>query len=209
MDFGWLGMRANFVSGTVWTGDNLPVMRGINSGCIDLIYLDPPFNSNEDYAAPIGSQAAGAAFKDTWTLSDIDVYEHGELAERSPAAYAVIDAARQAHGKSMMSYLIMMAVRLIEMRRILKETGSIYLHCDDTASHYLKLLMDAVFGARNYRNHVIWRRATSHNDPGRFGRICDHILYYAKSAGGGQGYLERRPPAARCHVAGTRLPQPR
>ena len=173
--------QANFASGTVWTGDNLPVMRGINSGCIDLIYLDPPFNSNEDYAAPIGSQAAGAAFKDTWTLSDIDVYEHGELAERSPAAYAVIDAARQTHGKSMMSYLIMMAVRLIEMRRILKDTGSIYLHCDDTASHYLKLLMDAIFGAKHYRNHIIWRRATSHNDPGRYGRICDHILYYVKS----------------------------
>ena len=173
--------QANFASGTVWTGDNLPVMRGINSACVDLIYLDPPFNSNEDYAAPIGSRAAGAAFKDTWTLSDIDVYEHGELAERSPAAYAVIDAARQTHGKSMMSYLIMMAVRLIEMRRILKDTGSIYLHCDDTASHYLKLLMDAIFGARNYRNHITWRRATSHNDPGRFGRICDHILYYSKS----------------------------
>ncbi len=171
----------NFASGTVWTGDNLPIMRGINSACIDLIYLDPPFNSNEDYAAPIGSRAAGAAFKDTWTLSDIDVYEHGELAERSPAAYAVIEAARQTHGKSMMSYLIMMAVRLIEMRRILKPTGSIYLHCDDTASHYLKLLMDAVFGGKNYRNCIIWRRATSHNDPGRFGRICDHILYYAKS----------------------------
>ena len=69
---------ANFASGTVWTGDNLPVMRGINSACIDLIYLDPPFNSNEDYSAPIGSQAAGAAFKDTWTLSDIDVHERGE-----------------------------------------------------------------------------------------------------------------------------------
>ncbi len=171
----------NFASGTVWTGDNLPVMRGINSGCVDLIYLDPPFNSNEDYAAPIGSRAAGAAFKDTWTLSDVDVYEHGELAERSPAAYAVIDTARQTHGKSMMSYLIMMAVRLMEMRRILKTSGSIYLHCDDTASHYLKLLMDAIYGARNYRNCIIWRRATSHNDPGRYGRICDHILYYVMS----------------------------
>ncbi len=172
----------NFASGTVWTGDNLPVMRGINSDCIDLIYLDPPFNSNEDYAAPIGSRAAGAAFKDTWTLSDIDVYEHGELAERSPAAYAVIDAARQTHGKSMMSYLIMMAVRRIEMRRILKDTGSIYLHCDDTASHYLKLLMDAVFGARNYRNTIIWKRTnakglTSKNLPNNH----DILFRYSKS----------------------------
>ena len=176
-------MTPNFTSGTVWIGDNLAIMRGINSACIDLIYLDPPFNSNEDYAAPIGSQAAGAAFKDTWTLSDIDVYEHGELAERSPAAYKVIDTARDTHGKGMMSYLIMMAVRLIEMRRILKPTGSIYLHCDDTASHYLKLLMDAIFGRVNYRNQITWRRATSHNDPGRFGRICDIILFYVKSNG--------------------------
>ncbi len=173
--------EANFASGTVWTGDNLHIMRGINSECIDLIYLDPPFNSNEDYSAPIGSEAAGAAFKDTWTLSDIDVYEHGELAERSPAAYSVIDAARATHGKSMMSYLIMMAVRLVELQRILKPTGSIYLHCDDTASHYLKLLLDAIFGARNYRNNIVWRRATSHNDAARYGRICDHIFYYVKS----------------------------
>ncbi len=172
--------QANFASGTVWTGDNLPVMRGINSGCIDLIYLDPPFNSNEDYAAPIGSQAAGAAFKDTWTLSDIDVYEHGELAERSPAAYAVIDAARQTHGKSMMSYLIMMAVRLIEMRRILKATGSVYLHCDSTASHYLKLLMDAVLGRRNFRNHIIWKRTSVHNSAKRWGPNLDSILFYTK-----------------------------
>ena len=113
----------NFTSGTVWTGDNLAVMRGINSECIDLIYLDPPFNSNRTYEAPIGSKAAGAAFKDAWTLDDIDVHEHGELADRNPAAYTVIEAARQAHGKGMQSYLIFMAVRLLEMRRILKSSG--------------------------------------------------------------------------------------
>ena len=148
----------NFTNRTVWVGDNLHVMRGINSACIDLIYLDPPFNSNQDYAAPIGSIAAGAAFKDTWTLSDIDVHEHGELADRSPAAYSVIEAARNASGKGMMSYLIMMAVRLIEMERILKPTGSIYLHCDDTAAHYLKLMMDSVFGVGNLRAQIVWRR---------------------------------------------------
>lgn len=90
--------EANFSNRTVWVGDNLHVMRGINSECIDLIYLDPPFNSSQDYAAPIGSIAAGAAFKDTWTLSDIDVHEHGELADRNPAAYSVIEAARNASG---------------------------------------------------------------------------------------------------------------
>ena len=146
----------NFASDTIWTGDNLPILRGMNSECLDLIYLDPPFNSNRTYEAPIGSKAAGAAFKDAWTLNDVNVHEHGELADRNPAAYAVIEAARQAHGKSMQSYLIFMAVRLLEMRRILKPKGSIYLHCDDTAGHYLKLLMDGIFGARNFRNAIIW-----------------------------------------------------
>ncbi len=169
----------NFASGTVWTSDNLSVLRGMNSECVDLIYLDPPFNSNRTYEAPIGSQAAGAAFRDAWTLDLIDVHEHGELADRSPAAYAVIEAARQAHGKSMQAYLIMMAVRLIEMRRLLKPTGSIYLHCDPTASHYLKLLMDGIFGRAAFRNEIVWKRFNFHADAKRFGAITDRILFYS------------------------------
>ena len=86
-------------------------MRGLNSETVDLVYLDPPFNSNRDYAAPIGSEAAGAAFKDMWTLSDVNLAWHGEVAEANPALYRVIDAVRQAHGRRMQSYLIMMAVR--------------------------------------------------------------------------------------------------
>ena len=170
----------NFADKTIWTGDNLDILRGMNSECVDLIYLDPPFNSTQDYSAPVGSAAAGAAFKDTWSLSDVDEAWHGMIAESHPALYGIIDTARLAHGKGMKSYLIMMAVRLLEMHRILKPTGSIYLHCDDTASHYLKLLMDSVFGSRQFRNHLIWRRSTAHNDPKRFGRNADHILYYAK-----------------------------
>ena len=171
----------NFADGTIWTGDNLHILRGMNDECVDLIYLDPPFNSNRNYEAPIGSQAASAAFKDTWTLDDIDVHEHGELADRNPAAYTVIEAARQAHGKSMMSYLIFMAVRLLEMKRVLKPTGSIYLHCDDTASNWLRCLMDAVWGRAAFRNQITWRRAVSHNDPGRYGRISDYLLFYTSS----------------------------
>ena len=147
-------MSANWRNRTLWTGDNLDIMRGMNSESVDLIYLDPPFNSKRDYAAPIGSEAAGAAFKDTWTLSDVDEAWHGEIAERQPALYAIIDAAGLAHGKGMKSYLIMMAVRLLEMRRLLKPTGSIYLHCDPTASHYLKMLMDTVFGSRRFLNEM-------------------------------------------------------
>jgi len=152
-------------------------MRGINSACIDLIYLDPPFNSNRTYEAPIGSQAAGASFKDAWTLDDVDVHEHGELADRNPAAYSVIEAARQAHGKSMQSYLIFMAVRLIEIRRILKPTGSVYLHCDSTAGHYLKLLMDGVFGRSLCHACITWRRTFAHNDK-MFGSLSEQILWY-------------------------------
>ena len=135
-------MEVNWANRTIWTGDNLSVMRGMNSESVDLIYLDPPFNSNRNYAAPIGSKAAGAAFKDTWTLDDVDLAWHGEIAEQNPAVYAVIDAAGISHGAGMKSYLIMMAVRLLEMRRLLKPTGSLYLHCDPTASAYLKLLLD-------------------------------------------------------------------
>ena len=82
----------------MWTGDNLDIMRGMNSDTVDLIYLDPPFNSNKNYSAPIGSQAAGAAFKDTWTLDDLDVAWHGEIADKYPALYSIIDSAGMAHG---------------------------------------------------------------------------------------------------------------
>ena len=173
--------EANFASGTVWTGDNLHIMRGMNAACVDLIYLDPPFNSNRNYAAPIGSKAAGAAFKDAWTLSDIDVHEHGELADRSPAVYKVIDAARDTHGKGMMSYLIMMALRLIETHRILKDTGSLYLHCDPTASHYLKLVMDGIFGRQNFRNEIVWCYTGPSNTQRWFPRKHDYILFFAKT----------------------------
>ena len=148
---------------------------------VDLIYLDPPFNSDEDYEAPIGTPAEGAGFEDIWTMDDVKAEEHGLLADEYPAVYKIIDAAGEAHGSKTKAYLIMMATRLIEMRRVLKPTGSIYLHCDDTAMHYLKVVMDAIFGKSAYRNHLVWRRATAHSDSDRYGRILDHILFYSKS----------------------------
>ena len=172
----------NFTNRTLWTGDNLDVMRGLNSESVDLIYLDPPFNSNRDYAAPIGSEAAGAAFKDTWTLSDVDVAWHGLVAEENPGLYRIIDAAGIAHGKGMKSYLIMMAVRLLEMRRTLKDTGSIYLHCDPTASHYLKLTMDSVFGVANFRSEITWKRTNAKGLAFKgYPKNADHLLYYSKT----------------------------
>ena len=185
--------KPNFKSRTMWTGDNLPIMRGMNSGCVDLIYLDPPFNSNRTYSAPIGSEAAGAAFKDTWTLDDVDVAWHGEIAEQNPAVYSVIGTAGEAHGKGMKSYLIMMAVRLLEMRRVLKETGSIYLHCDPTASHYLKLLMDTLFGKDSFRNEIIWHYRKWSTGKYSFQKNHDILLFYGPEKGRtfNQLYMER------------------
>ncbi len=171
----------NWLNRSLWTGDNLPIMRGMNSESVDLIYLDPPFNSNRNYSAPIGSEAAGAAFKDTWHLSDVDEAWHGEIADRQPTLYAIIDAAGYSHGKGMKSYLIMMAVRLIEMRRLLKDTGSIYLHCDPTASHYLKMLMDAIFGQGNFRNEIIWNYQTGGGSKYWFSKKHDVVLFYNKT----------------------------
>ena len=172
----------NLQNRTIFEGDNLHILRGIDPECIDLIYLDPPFNSNKTYEAPIGSEAAGAAFKDSWTLNDLDNAWHGELAESEPALYAAISAAQYTHGKSMKAYLIMMGIRMLEMRRILKPTGSIYLHCDPTASHYLKLMMDAVFGHKNFRNEIVWfynnrlaRKASN------FSRLHDTLLVCGKT----------------------------
>ena len=152
-------------------------MRGMNSASVDLIYLDPPFNSNADYAAPIGSVAAGAAFKDTWTLSDIDAEWINLMEGKHPEAWRVLLAAQKNSDKS---YLAYMAVRLLEMHRLLKPTGSLYLHCDPTMSHYLKLLMDAILGRSRFQNEIIWRRTNAHPlSIRKFEAITDTLLYYA------------------------------
>ena len=169
---------------TIFTWDNLPIMRGMNSESVDLIYLDPPFNSKHNYAAPIGSKAAGAAFKDTWTLSDVDRTWVDELKKRNPDLYAVIFAIGKVGGKSNMSYMIYMAVRMLEMHRILKNTGSIYLHCDPTMSHSLKLMMDAIFGRGNFRNEIVWRIGwISGYKTKKIGWIRNHetLLYYLRT----------------------------
>ena len=172
----------NFVDKTIWTGDNLDILRGMNSETVDLIYLDPPFNSNKTYEAPVGSKAAGAAFKDAWTLSDLDVAWMGLIADEQPAISYMLDAAGRTHGKGMQSYLTMMAVRLLEMRRVLKPTGSIYLHCDPTASHYLKQLMDAVYGVGNFRNEIVWAYRGGGVPKYDFARKHDIILRYSKTS---------------------------
>ena len=171
----------NWVNRAIVTGDNLDILRKMNSESVDLIYLDPPFNSNRNYEAPVGSDAAGAAFKDTWTLSDLDRAWMGLIADTEPDLYQVVLAAGLAHGKGMQSYLCMMAVRLTEMKRVLRSTGSIYLHCDPTASHYLKTLMDVIYGRDNFKSDIIWNRKAENLSRKKWRRATENILYYVKS----------------------------
>ena len=171
----------NFDNRTLFIADNLDIMRVMDSNTIDLIYLDPPFKSGKQWKAPIGSPAEGAEFKDIWTDEDIRLEWHGQIAAEHEELYQIIQASETVYDKSMKIYLTAMAVRLFEMQRILKPIGSIYLHCDPTASHYLKLIMDSLFGQENFRNEVVWQRTNTHSLGKQFGRVHDTILFYSKS----------------------------
>ena len=172
----------NVPNRTIFTGDNLDILRGINAECIDLIYLDPPFKSNRTYTAPLDSEAQGAEFDDVWTLDDMKQEWIDEVEYRRPSLFHLINGARLASDESMAGYLTFMSVRLLELHRVLKDTGSIYLHCDPEASHYLKGLMDAIFGPDHFRNEVIWKRTGCHGGAKRWGPIHDTILFYSESA---------------------------
>ena len=167
----------NFQNRTLFVADNLEIMRGIDSETIDLIYLDPPFNTKKQYKAPVGSPAKNAKFKDIWTDADVEYEWVGEIAERYEDLYRIIQAAEMIYDKSMRIYLTAMTIRLIEMQRLLKDTGSIYLHCDPTASHYLKIVMDSIFGKQNFRNEIVWKTLGQSNS-NKYGRSHDIILYY-------------------------------
>jgi DNA modification methylase len=183
-------------SNRLFYGDNLTIMQNMPTACVDLIYLDPPFNSQRTYnliykqttGLPVPEQEE--AFCDAWEMDD----EKIEMARKMPIVLrdygadeslvafwsAWIRALRDVQPR-LLAYLIYMTYRLFEMRRILKPTGSLYLHCDPTASHYIKVIMDSVFGHDNFMNEIVWQRTSSHNDPRRYGRIHDVLLYYAKS----------------------------
>jgi len=173
-------MAKRSASNTLYTNDNLYVLSGMNSESVDLIYLDPPFNSKRMYSAPVGSKAAGASFKDMWSWKDVDEYYLDSLANNFPTLTKYIASIGQAHSKPMMAYLTYMSQRIIEMHRILKETGSIYLHCDPTASHYLKILLDFVFGKNNFRNEIVWHYTGNSVPKYCLPRKHDTIYWYCK-----------------------------
>ncbi|MBL8137117.1 MAG: restriction endonuclease [Acidobacteria bacterium] len=173
----------------LYYGDNLDVLRRhVDDESVDLIYLDPPFNSNANYnvlfAERDGAQAASQikAFEDTWRWDEGAARAFEEVVEAGGRVSQAMQAFRTFMGDTdMLAYLAMMAPRLVELRRVLKPTGSLYLHCDPTASHYLKLVLDAVFGPQQFRNEVIWKRTTAHSSAKKFAPVHDVILYYAHS----------------------------
>jgi DNA modification methylase len=166
---------------TLYTNDNLYILNGLNSESVDLIYLDPPFNSKRTYSAPVGSKSAGASFKDMWTWQDIDNSYLDKLIEKYPSLVRFIQSIEEIHSKGMMAYITYMTQRLIEMHRVLKNTGSFYLHCDPTASHYLKIILDGVFGRKNFITEIIWSYSWGVRTTKRWNRKHDVILMYSKS----------------------------
>ena len=184
------------MTNTLYYGDNLDILRQhVPDESVDLVYLDPPFNSNANYNVLFKEQSGEAspaqirAFTDTWewTQEAERTYEQEIITNPGTPANVkeMVSAFRQFIGSNaMMAYLVMMTPRLVELRRVLKPTGSIYLHCDPTASHYLKLLMDTMFGAANFRTEITWKRTSAHSDSrqGRqqHGRVHDVIFFYSK-----------------------------
>ncbi len=176
----------------LYYGDNLEILRNreyFPDECVDLIYLDPPFNSNRDHnvlfksESGTDSEAQITAFEDTWHWGETAEQTYRDLIIGAPAKVSMaIEALLNLIDRNqMMAYLVMMAARLVELDRVLKPTGSLYLHCDPTASHYLKILLDAIFDPRNFKNELIWKRTSAHSDARRYGRVHDVILYYSKS----------------------------
>lgn len=174
----------------LYYGDNLIILREeLADASVDLIYLDPPFNSKRDYnllfKQPDGnvSDAQISAFTDAWQWGEQAEREFAEILHQpNTQAAELIQALRQLlRENDLMAYLVMMSNRLLELHRVLKPTGSLYLHCDPTASHYLKIVLDAIFGPTNFRNEITWKRTTAHNDSRRnFSNIADIVFYYTK-----------------------------
>jgi len=179
---------------TLFYGDNLPILQEhLNAESIDLIYLDPPFNSNRDYNVLFreesGSESVAQlqAFKDAWAWDDATQATFEDLCLNAPPpVQKLLQTFYDLLGQNQMTaYLVMMTPRLLELHRVLKPTGSLYLHCDPMASHYLKLILDTIFGTKNFRNEFIWKRSSAHNDAKQgakqAGRIHDTLFFYSKS----------------------------
>ena len=176
-------MTFNLENRTIFCKDNLDILKGINSNCINLIYLDPPFNKKKIFTAPIGSSAEGASFRDIFSEADIKDEWVQTIKEDYDKVHNFLLGIKNIEGEGSYNYcyLCYMAIRLIECHRVLTDTGSIYLHCDSTMSHYLKLLLDYIFGENNFRNEIIWYYQTGGVSKKWFGRKHDVILFFTKT----------------------------
>src|SRR3990172_4472863 len=199
----------------LYYGDNLEILRKyMPDESVDLVYLDPPFNSNRDYNVIFKdesgrkSDAQLLAFEDTWHWGPSVESTYNYLTNtglhqgRVPESVsAIIGALRRGIGTNqMMAYVVEMTVRLVELRRVLKPTGSLYLHCDSVASHYLRVALDAIFGPEHFRSEIIWKRTSSHgNVTSSYGDVTDTILYYA--AGDSPTWNQVFVPYTEKHVA--------
>ncbi len=174
--------KPNWKNRTLFHGDNLKFLRGMNSETVDLIATDPPFNKGRDFHATPDSLAAGAKFQDRWSW-ERDVHQAwvDQITDDYPGVMNVINGSRSSYGDDMGAFLCFMAVRLLEMHRILKPTGSIYLHCDPTASHYLKELMDAIFGRKQFRNEIVWCYNVGGKSTKWWARKHDYLLFFTKT----------------------------
>ncbi len=170
---------------TLFAHDNLDILRGMDSDCVDLIYLDPPFNKKKIFTAPTGSDAEGASFSDIFREEDVKEDWLLDIKEDHFAIHNLLSSVRVIEGRGSYNfcYLAYMAIRLMECQRILKSTGSIYLHCDPTMSHHLKLLLDCIFGEANFLNEIIWAYRSGGVSKKWFGRKHDILLFYAKNIG--------------------------
>ena len=194
---------SNIKNRTVYCNDNLNILKGINNNTIDLIYLDPPFNSGKDYTGAQKSMAEQVAFKDTWDEDDMNIEWWYEIKEKHPKLYLFLKNVDDYSKQSNQTYLVMMAVRMLEMHRILKDDGSLYYHCDHSMSHYIKIMLDVVFGLNNFRNNIVWSYDFGGRSKNMFPRKHDDIFFYTKTKKYNfyRDQLDRTPYKGKMHNA--------
>lgn len=175
-------MKPNFKSRTVYLRDNIDILRSMNSECVDLIYLDPPFNKKKQFTAPIGSAAEGASFLDLFGEEDIKGEWVEEFRQENYELHSFLNGVKGMRNAYNYCYLVYMAVRIVECHRILKKTGSLYLHCDPTMNWGLRAVLDCIFGDNNFRNDIVWKYGLGGSSKRMYSRKHDIIFFYTKSA---------------------------
>ena len=189
---------------TLFLEDNLPVLRGLDSDSIDLIATDPPFNKGVGAFEGTTKAGVNVEFKDVWTWDDVQTEWLEKLEKKHPRLFNMIHYANQSAGDDMGAFICWMGVRVLEMHRVLKDTGSIYLHCDPTASHYLKAMLDAIFGRKNFRNEIVWAYTGPSNTKRWFPRKHDVILFYVKTDDAPFNWQDVRVPYQKLETGNTK-----